>query len=370
MPDDRLHRYAWEAAHLASRHPVRHAVAVLEERCRDGCLPLGGRNTETFCRRPIGQRVDAVHLRSGGVRCRPHLQLHRAADIAHLERCRACLAHMEQRCYRERGSRFEEWHEDLPLFPGHAVLVDGPCPAYWPTYYRYRVEPAGVRWVPEVRWRDPVGDIARATMDAGLPASAMLDVTQAIGEFAGAAGLQAAMLADDEAGGAREWHLPRRTPEELAAIRRQVEAGRRRERDRQRHLLALETNAGLDLTTDLVRLRRPDADEREAIIQAEARALQLAEDVLPPAAHRSLVEHGYVDLASGLNPPCGYRIRPWRRVGLLLWRASGWYELGASLCLHPDELYPSADEVVAMWLRLRWRERETLALANLHSEAA
>jgi len=94
-------------------------------------------------------------------------------------------------------------------------------------------------------------------------------------------------------------------------------------------------------------------------------------DVRGLGAVEQLADTGHLDVPSGLWPDRGYRLRPWRRVAVLRRREDGgWDELQRSWCVHPEELYPSGDEIVALWLALRYDEAATIATANLHREAA
>lgn len=315
-------RYAWEAAHLESASPVVHAVLVTTEH-HEGIggggiyshgVQVGQRNTDTMCRRKVGQRVSR-YRRGGRVVQRPHVQLHHAEAVAHLPRCAVCRSAIDNAYMLGIGWQREEWTEPLPLFPAEPYRVEpGPWPAPYPDYYRWRVEPGGY-WLPNEDWVDemwPPGD---------------------------------------------EWHSPWEgvhlpTAQRLEEIAEQARAQERR---------------ALAQRTRLVRMQAGD----EEVVREERRAMELLEDVAGTAAVEQLVQDGYVDVASPSNPQRGYRLRPWRRTGLLKRTpGGGWEERSTSLCAHPDHLYPSCDEIVGLWLRIRHDEEAFLETANLHRQGA
>jgi len=337
--------YAWEAAHLPDGRPPYprvHAVAVIEHTTRDGSLRRGDRNTSSYCGMWIGQRADEIRYRDG-YRIHSHLQLHRAADLAWLERCHRCVAAIERGREAHNARRLPqfEWTEDMPPFPGEAVKLEVSCAAPWPVYYRYRVEGARY-WVPDASWLE-----VEPLDDEPSPARA-------------AVGTASSLAAEDvpqwqrDVDASIEWHRPRRierTAEELEYARQRAIQERRQRAIRQQW----------------------QAIEREepAVLLANATAMCLLEDVLGAEAVDQLARDGYLDIESRFFRARGYRIRPWKRVGALERGPDGaWRELNCSWCFHPDELYPMADEVLTTYLSLRFDEMGTLRVANLHHEAA
>jgi lactam utilization protein B len=103
----------------------------------------------------------------------------------------------------------------------------------------------------------------------------------------------------------------------------------------------------------------------------QARAMRLLVEVLGDERVERMAQLGYLDVESTLFRDRAYRIRPWRRIGVLCRRPDGeWVELNRSWCVHPDEVHAMADEVLALYLALRFDESRTLRKANLHREAA
>lgn len=364
--------FAWEAAHLypdgRRPYPRVHAVAVIEVETPDGSLRRGDRNTATFCGLRIGQWNDEYAWRDE-VRLRPQLQLHRAAELTHLERCHTCLRRLEAKRQRGRGEAAEEWVEDMSLFPGTPIRMEVPCAAPWPVYYRYRVEGSETTsgtgyWLPDESWvlaSDASQDADRASM------AMEIDSLPAAVRNAGLAaemveGIARRLMGDGvplpawrrEVNASIEWHRPRRLGQTPAEVRRD----REREIARAREEAQREQRAALE---------RGDSDA----LLANVRAMTLLIDVVGVERAERMSQLGYLDLESMLFRDSGYRIRPWRRVGLLRRRADGeWEELKRSWCIHPDELYPMMDEVVTLYLSLRYDEMDTLAKANMHYEAA
>jgi hypothetical protein len=308
--------YAWEAAHLGGRRPVVHAVSVIDGHSRDGDIRRGDRNTESCCRRRIGQRS----TRYRGGRVAPDLQLHRAGELAHLERCRSCLAELGQRWYRENDSVPELWDGDLPDFPGTPLFQIEECATPWPTYYRYlpgrEVGEQGLHWLPAADWPAETRMVHAADVLVEL---GLVDRGQV--PLGGGTGPNQARIAE------------------------------RRRAEMSAHLEAL---AGGDA----------------AVEAAHRRSMELLAEVVGTAAMDELAEHGHLDVPSRISGRAAYRLRPWRRIGLLERAADGWEELRRSLCVHPDELYPMSDELLTLWLTIRFDEPGLLALANVHGTAA
>jgi hypothetical protein len=302
----------------------------------------------------VGQRAEEVHYRRSGVRrTYRHLQLHRASDLADLARCGRCQRGIRNKELRQLGTEFAEWTEDMPLFPGEPVLVDEPCAAPWPVYYRYRVE-GPQRWLPDVSWLN-VGatgteedSVEAAVARAGLGAASLAVVN----DFLSMVGVEAPQPWRREVDASIEWHRPTLPLEERERLRAQREVQERRQ------VVAREQLAAL-------------AMEDPATMAANSRAMGLLVEVLGTERADQMAEHGYLDVESTLWRDAAYRIRPWRRIGVLRRGPDGeWMELNRSWCVHPDELYPMADEVVALYLALRFDEHATLRKANLHREAA
>jgi signal peptidase I len=343
--------YAWEAAHLPDGrrpHPHVHAVSVSERTSNDGSIRRGDRNSNTYCGMWIGQRTDEIRYRDG-YRIHSHLQLHRAADIAWLERCRRCVAAVERgRHYPYIEVRPQvEWIDDMPLFPGEPVKLDVPCAAPWPVYYRYRVEGARF-WVPDASWLE-----AEPLEGEPSPVRAAAATMCAVG-IALSAAPESVPQWQRDADASIEWHRPRRlerTAEELEYARQRAVQERRRRAMREQWQ-AIERN---------------DPE----VLLANATALHLLEDVVGKELVEQLAREGHLDIESRIFRDRGYRIRPWKRVGALERGSDGaWRELNRSWCFHPDDLYPMADEVLTVYLSLRFDEVATLRVANLHREAA
>jgi hypothetical protein len=99
-----------------------------------------------------------------------------------MARCGRCLRGIRNKELRSYGTEFAEWTEEMPLFPGEPVLVNAPCAAPWPVYYRYRVE-AGRYWLPDASWLDVAltgtedQSVEAAVARAGLSAASVAAVT-------------------------------------------------------------------------------------------------------------------------------------------------------------------------------------------------
>jgi len=329
-------------------HPHVHAVSVCEHTTRDGSIRRGDRNTGTYCGMSIGQRTDEIRYRDG-YRIHSHLQLHRAADVAWLKRCQRCLAAIERgrEAHDARSFPRVEWIEDLPLFPGEPVKLDVPCATPWPVYYRYRVEDARY-WVPDTSWLEveiPEEDASPVDAAAITPLAVGLALSLALGDIP---------QWQRDVNASIEWHRPRRlerTAEE------QEYARQRAVQERRQHAMREQWRA----------VQHDDP----AVLLANATALRLLEDVAGTELVEQLRRDGHVDIESRIFRDRGYRIRPWKRVGALERGPDGaWRELNRSWCFHPDDLYPMADEVLTIYLSLRFDEMGTLRVANLHREAA
>jgi len=348
-----------------------------------------------------------------------HLQLHRAAELTDLPRCALCERGLEAMSrgrsseryqYRDRPALapMQEWKDDLPLWPhpDQVALTTTPCAALWPLYYRYRLDWSDphwnlqgfrgpgpkrieVYWLPGTEWM-PAGGAVRLPENSTigpLPEDAVPAMRGEVLPPTGPPSLNATptgvyvcwvadvpgntasvALADPSISNNSLWQVP------LVDWHGQYESAR----------YAPIPGAGPDLAEAL--RQREVAESRTAartiwqarreagnaeVLAADENSTRLLVETLGPELAAFYAQHGYVDVESRLFEGRGYRIRPWRRVGVLERKCYEWEERRLSYCIHPDELHPQADEVVALWLGLRFNELELIVhTANLHQEAA
>lgn len=334
---------------------------------------------------------------------RAHLQLHLASDVAHLTRCRHCekvletmkrgkseLYYRDDRYVAEIGplEQPEEWKLPMPFYEGEWVPYGIPTEAQWPTYYRYRVPLEEQRqrmqqldtmhidcgfWQPVVRVPQPqlapYYGYATPTMtpyfgwanQATLSTAATNTLTSVVySAITCAPDWGAQFNAMTQQGQAPGYDAP--LPEGMYPRARQYEIAEARA-------------DAMDAYVKELDAARVDLDEQgkiPVIIEADLNALELLKGVVGQENYDHFLEHQYIDVESKLFGGRGYRIRPWKRVGVLNKEPDGsWKELNKSYCIHPDELYPMADEMATLFLAIKFDESQTIVhAANLHDRPA
>lgn len=328
---------------------------------------------------------------------RTALQLHRASEIANQPRCKRCLATLDamkrnksQFYYRRDADMLAcgplpepvEWTEDMPLFEGEWAAAERTDvrriqATTWPGfYYRWRIDedearrrliangrnvpaPIPVFWAPQA--------LMRTLAELGMWNEWSVNQFNSASVTATAStnlGYVMTLAQDQAAGRAGIWEDGRHSH------RRQAEIQDARMNEMERRTAIVDRLTGPD---GELQVEGTDITLDEAImLDGSIRSFHFLKTILTPAEYEEFSVNQYVDVASTVFVGRGYRVRPWKRIGLLKrTEDGGWREMEQSYCVHPDDLYPPGDEVASLYLQLKYDEVGLIVhTANLHNEPA
>lgn len=104
--------------------------------------------------------------------------------------------------------------------------------------------------------------------------------------------------------------------------------------------------------------------------RADEAAEELLHQLIGDARYRVWKEHGHVWVISTRHRGVAYQVRARRRIQLWQREEKGWRKEQRSLCIHPPDQYPKADEVATLVVLAEAAEERLWRTANVHARAA